>query len=137
MIDASSKSRPSLPPNDRFGYLFATISALAVGYFYWQEAIFWVVLFGIAATGFLLAARFAPGVLAPLNRLWFQLGLLLGRIVSPVVLGIIFFLMISPVALLTRLFGRDPLLMKRRAAVSYWIERNPPGPKPDSFKNQF
>jgi hypothetical protein len=80
---------------------------------------------------------FAPARLAPLNRAWYHLGQLLGRIVSPLVLGIIFFVVLTPVAVVTRLFGRDELRLKRNQSASYWIDRTPPGPAPDSFNNQF
>lgn len=63
--------------------------------------------------------------------------MLLGKIVSPIVLGIIFFLLISPVALVTRAFGRDALRLKAAETGSLWITRTPPGPDPESFKNQF
>ena len=62
---------------------------------------------------------------------------MLGKVVSPIVLGILFFIVITPVAIGMRLFGRDALLMKKRAVCSYWIDRDPPGPKPESFKDQF
>ena len=61
----------------------------------------------------------------------------MGKVVSPIVLGILFFIVISPVAIVTRLFGRDVLLLRKRNVNSYWIERNPPGPQPESFKEQF
>ena len=79
----------------------------------------------------------APGILLPLNKAWYRLGLLMGKVVSPIVLGILFFIVITPVAIVTRLFGRDVLLLRKRDVNSYWIERNPPGPQPESFKEQF
>ena len=79
----------------------------------------------------------APGILSPFNKAWYRLGLLMGKVVSPIVLGILFFIVISPVAIVTRLFGRDILLLRKRNVNSYWIERNPPGPQPESFKEQF
>ena len=90
------------------------------------------------AAVFALCAWLAPRLLAPLNRLWFRFGELLHRIVSPVALGIIFFGVITPYALVMRLFGRDALLLRKRSArQSYWVRREPPGPPPDSFHNQF
>jgi hypothetical protein len=87
---------------------------------------------------FALCAWLAPQVLAPLNRLWFRLGELLHRIVSPIALGVIFFGVITPFALVMRLFKRDELLLHERSArPSYWVRREPPGPPPDSFHNQF
>ncbi|MDP6390627.1 MAG: SxtJ family membrane protein [Alphaproteobacteria bacterium] len=84
------------------------------------------------------AAALRPAVLAPLNRLWTRFGLLLHRIVNPLVMGLLFFLVVTPTGLLMRLFGKDLLRLRRdAAAASYWIERDPPGPAPDTMKNQF
>lgn len=92
---------------------------------------------GIAA-GFLLVSLVRPRSLRPLNLLWFKFGLLLHGIVNPVIMGLLFFVTVTPMALALRLLGKDPL--KRRlepAATSYWIIRQPPGPAPESMKNQF
>lgn len=131
---------PQLPSERSFGLLFAGVFLVtaAYGWFFkdWPQSAFWL-LVGLALI-FALLALTAPKVLSPLNWLWFQLGQVLGKIVSPVVLGIIFFLMLTPVSLVTRMFGRDQLRLKRRASqTSYWLERAPPGPEPESFKNQF
>lgn len=92
---------------------------------------------GIALT-FLAVALIVPRWLAPLNRLWMKFGELLHRIVSPVILGIMFFGVITPVALLLRLAGKDLLRTKfDRDAPSYWIPRKPPGPDKSSLKRQF
>ena len=92
---------------------------------------------GVAAL-FLALALIYPALLAPLARLWMKFGLLLHRIVSPIALGIMFFLVITPMGLLMRLFGKDPLRLRfDRSADSYWIPRDPPGPSPESFKDQF
>lgn len=87
---------------------------------------------------FMAAGLLYPEILAPLNRLWTRFGLLLHRIVSPLVMGILFFLVVTPIALLMRVFGQRPLSLgfdRRRA--SYWIVREPPGPPPDTMKQQF
>ena len=87
---------------------------------------------------FLLVALAFPSVLAPLNRLWLRFGLLLHKIVSPLVLGIMFFLVITPMGVLMRAFGKDLLRLKLdRQLASYWIERTPPGPPPESLRDQF
>ena len=79
-----------------------------------------------------------PSLLAPLNRLWTKFGLLLNRIVSPLVMGLLFFVVITPIALIMRATGKDQLHLKfDPKAKSYWIERKPPGPAPESIKNQF
>jgi predicted membrane metal-binding protein len=92
----------------------------------------------LIAAAFLLAGFAAPGILAPLNRLWFRFGMALGRIVSPVVMGIIFFGTVMPTGLLMRLFRKDLLRLRfDPAAESYWIPRDPPGPSAESLKQQF
>src|SRR5262249_26897485 len=91
-----------------------------------------------AAVLFAVVATIVPRVLAPLNRLWAKFGLLLHAIISPVVLGILFYCVFGPVGFLMRLFGKDPMHRKFDAqAKSYWIVREPPGPAPDTFKQQF
>jgi hypothetical protein len=87
---------------------------------------------------FALIAMLKPVLLAVPNRLWTQLGVLLGKVVSPIALGVLFYAVLTPVALALRFTGRDPLRLKfDRDADSYWIVRNPPGPPPDSMGNQF
>ena len=67
-----------------------------------------------------------------------KFGELLHRIVSPIALGIVFYLAVLPTGLLLRLFGKDPLRLKiDRGAASYWIKREPPGPTAESLNNQF
>jgi hypothetical protein len=79
-----------------------------------------------------------PGLLAPLNRLWLRVGLLLQRVVNPVVMGAMFYGVITPFGLAMRAAGWDPLRKRfDPLAQSYWIERRPPGPPPDTMSNQF
>lgn len=120
-----------------FGLVFAVVFAI-IGV--------WPLLAGagvriwslIIAAGFLAAAFFAPRLLAPLNRLWFKFGILLGRIVSPVVMAIIFYVAVLPTGLVMRALGKDLLRLRfDPEAKSYWIRRDPPGPAPDSLKHQF
>jgi hypothetical protein len=120
-----------------FGVVFAVVFAI-IG--------FWPLLSGagfrtwslVIAAGFLAAAFVAPRLLAPLNRLWFRFGMLLGHIVSPVVMAIIFYLTVLPTGLAMRLLGKDLLRLRfDPEAESYWIHRDPPGPAPDSLKQQF
>ena len=120
-----------------FGIVFAVVFAL-IG--------LWPFLFGgmvrwwslaIAAV-FAVLAAIRPELLAPLNRLWTKLGLLLNSIVSPIVMGLLFYLIITPFALFMRLTGKDLLHLKHDPkAQSYWILREPPGPSPETIKNQY
>jgi hypothetical protein len=90
------------------------------------------------AAVFLGAAFLAPRALAPLNRLWFRIGIMLGKIVTPLAMGVLFFLIVTPVGFLMRLFGNDPLRLKRSpTSKSYLIERSPPGLAAGSLKDQF
>jgi hypothetical protein len=90
------------------------------------------------AAVFALVAAWRPTLLAGLNRWWMKLGLLLGRIVSPIALGLLFYFVFTPIGLIMRLLGKDPLLLRRDAgATSYWRRREPPGPRPDSMTHQF
>ena len=92
---------------------------------------------GVAAA-FAAIAYLKPELLAGLNRQWIKLGLLLGRIVSPLALGILFYCVMAPIGLVMRLTGKDPLRLRLDpGAASYWIPRKPPGPPPDSMTNQF
>jgi predicted membrane metal-binding protein len=90
------------------------------------------------AAALLALAWVAPHWLAPLNRGWFKLGLALNRIVSPIVMGALFFGAVTPLAWFLRLKGKDLLSLKRAPEVeTYWIVREPPGPAPGSMMKQF
>ena len=85
-----------------------------------------------------LLAFVAPRLLAPANRAWMALGRLLNRVVSPIVMGLLFAVVVVPTGVLMRLSGKDPLRLKLdRSATSYWQMRSPPGPTPGSLKQQF
>ncbi|MEO6185333.1 MAG: SxtJ family membrane protein [Steroidobacteraceae bacterium] len=134
---ASTIDKPALPSNARFGALFAGVFAAAAAYKFWRGSLPAAAVLGLVAASFAILSLARPALLTPLNKVWFAFGQLLNRVVSPVVLGILFFLIITPVALIGRLFGRDPLRMRKRAIPSYWITRDPSGPARDSFKHQF
>jgi predicted membrane metal-binding protein len=92
----------------------------------------------IASGTFGLVALLFPRILAPLNKLWMRFGLLLQKVVSPIVLGVLFFLVITPFALIIRALGKDLLRLRWEKAVqTYWIPRQPPGPPPETMRNQF
>lgn len=125
-----------LPSDGKFGGFFTGVFILAAVYFQWKGATSVALAFLALAVGFAVATVVAPAKLRPLNILWFRLGLLLARVMNPLVLGAIFFLLITPVALAARLRGRDVLRMKRRQVPSYWIDREQPLER-ESFKQQF
>lgn len=126
-----------LPSDKKFGWVFCAVFLLAAGWFAWVASVVWSAILSGTAVVFALLALASPSSLRPLNRLWYSFGTLLGKIISPIVLGLIFLVLITPVSLATRMFGRDELRMRRRSVQSYWINRIPPGPPSESFKNQF
>ena len=98
------------------------------------------VQYGLGGGGLALIALglLAPASLSGLNRAWMRLGLILFRVVNPIVLGLIYATTMVPIGLMMRATGRDPLHLKVDPdAASYWIRRDPPGPKPDTMINQF
>jgi hypothetical protein len=133
-----SREEDVKPSSDRsFGLVIATFLMIVA---FWPlirgEQVRWWVL-GTAAV-FAVLAFFWTTALAPLNIWWMKLGVLLYKIVNPVVLGLLFYATVTPIALLMRVLGKDPLRLRRDFdAASYWIDRTPPGPVPDSMKNQF
>jgi len=94
-------------------------------------------LLPIAAVFFILA-QVAPRLLRPVNEAWHRFGLLLQKVVNPVIMGAIFAIGIIPTGIMLRLTGKDPMRRKfDPQAETYWILRNPPGPPPATMKNQF
>jgi energy-coupling factor transporter transmembrane protein EcfT len=129
-------SEIELPSNRKFGFFFTFVFAVAAAYFYRSTNVSWVYVFIGAASILLLVTLIKSDALLPLNKLWMRFGLLLGMIVSPIILGIIFFGLFTPIAMLMRLSGRDELRLKFSHKVSYWITRSEPI-KYESFKRQF
>ncbi len=92
---------------------------------------FWSLIVSII---FLVLGILNSNLLSPLNKLWFKFGILLGKIISPIIMGIIYFLVVTPIGLIMRLLGKDVLNLKYNNYKSYWIEKT--GPK-SKMKNQF
>ena len=92
---------------------------------------FWSLIISII---FLVLGILNSSLLSPLNKLWFKFGIFLGKIISPIIMGIIFFLVVTPIGLIMRLIGKDVLNLKYSDNKSYWIEKT--GPK-SKMKNQF
>jgi len=120
-----------------FGLVFAGFFTLLAGLSWWRGHTAWHYTLPIAAV-FLVIALTVPKILGPLNRLWLKIGLLMFKVVNPIVMGLLFFVTITPIGLVMRATGKDFLRLRLdKNAKSYWIERTPPGPPPQSMKNQF
>ena len=120
--------------NRSFGIVFFVVFLLVATYPIINdgELRLWSVIISII---FLLLGLINSKILTPLNKLWFRFGLFLGKIISPIIMGVIFFLVVTPIGLLMRLFGKDVINLKlNKKKSSYWIEKV--GPK-SKMKNQF
>jgi len=112
-----------LPSNRNFGivfFLFFLIVSL------WpllnnDEIRFWSLFIALF---FLFFGILNSKILTPLNKLWLKFGIILGRVVSPIIMGIIFFFVVTPISLIMKLFSKDILNLKKNSSNTYWIERN-------------
>ena len=120
-----------------FGMVF-TLVFLTVGIWMVSGGRFEGWFFLAGATFFFVATLAYPSILGPLNRAWMKFGFLLSQLVNPLILGVVFFLIITPIAVVRRLLGKDSLHLKSKPGLeSYWVDRNPPGPRPGSMTRQF
>lgn len=119
-----------------FGLLLAIVFFGVAALKYWNGTAFYA--WALTGVLFLAVALIIPRQLRPLKRLWLAVGNVLGRILSPVALTLVYILSFVPVGLLLKIFGKDSLNLRHDPhSKSYWIRREPPGPAPDSLKHQF
>ena len=120
-----------------FGIVMAAALLAVTSLNAWHSSRLWPWTGGLAAL-FLAAGLFRPSVLNPLNRIWLKFGLLLHRLVNPIVMALVFYGTVLPTGLVMRMLGKDLLRLKRQpGADSYWIVRQPPGPSPETMRDQF
>tara|TARA_A100001015_G_C14894869_1_gene673976 strand:+ start:346 stop:732 length:387 start_codon:yes stop_codon:yes gene_type:complete len=122
-----------LPTNKNFGIVFSIVF-LIIALFPLINSESLRIWSLIISAVFLFLGLINSKILTPLNNIWFKFGLILGRIVSPVIMGVIFFLVVTPTGFIMRLVGKDLLNLKFNKHKSYWIEKT--GPK-SNMKNQF
>lgn len=130
-------SEVELPSNRKFGFFFSVIFLVFSLYFYFENKAILSSLFCAFGFLFLITTLVKANILLPLNKLWMRLGLLLGMIVSPIVLGLIFFGLFTPISILMRLSGRDELSLRFKKKKSHWVIRGASTIKDDAFKYQF
>jgi saxitoxin biosynthesis operon SxtJ-like protein len=133
-----SRDEKLVTGSDRsFGLVMAAAFAVVTALNAWHIGRLWPWTGGLAAL-FIAASLLRPAVLNPLNRVWMRFGLLLHKIVNPIIMALLFFGTVWPTGLVMRMMGRDLLRLKREPdAASYWIVRSPPGPSPETMKDQF
>ena len=130
------KNEINLPSNKKFGFFFSFLFFIASLFSFFNENILLFNLFLFSGLIFLIITLFRPVKLKFLNQLWMNFGLILGKIINPIVLGLIYFLLITPIAIMMRLFGRDELKLKK-IKKTYWLSRSEIKFDANTFKNQF
>ena len=126
-----------LPSNYKFGFFFTIIFILIGVYFLYGTSIRIAYIFFVLAAAFFIITIIKAEALLPLNKLWMRFGLMIGVIVSPILLGIIFFGLFTPISLLMKVFGRDELRLKLFKRQSHWKMRSKNNVKPNTFNDQF
>ena len=120
-----------------FGLIFAGLFAAVGAVSWWAGRAGWSYWFGASVLFFSFGLIFPP-ILRPFKRVWIGLGNQLHKVVNPLIMGIIFFLVITPTGGLMRLLRRRPLdLSFEPSSASYWKRREHKGPPPETMKNQF
>tara|TARA_B100001057_G_C22622893_1_gene861274 strand:+ start:76 stop:474 length:399 start_codon:yes stop_codon:yes gene_type:complete len=125
-----------LPSNHKFGFFFSTIFLLVSLYSYYIDSEIIAYILGALCGTFLVITIINAKILLPFNKLWMKFGVLLGIIVSPIIMGIIFFGIFTPIAILMRFSGRDELRLSFKKQKTHWINRKNLT-EIDSFKKQF
>ena len=118
--------------NKSFGIVFFIFFLILSLYFYFTEGNINLSLISISLI-FLILGLINSSILTPLNILWFKFGMFLGKVISPIIMALVFFGVVTPTGLIMRLFNKDLLRLKKKYKKSYWIERN----SKSDMKNQF
>jgi len=122
-----------LPSNKNFGIVFCIVFLIVAIYplINNSEIRIWSIILALI---FLILGLINSQFLTPLNRVWFKFGIFLGKFVSPVAMGLVFFLVVTPTGMIMKLLKKDILKLKKNNNKSYWIERSE---NKTSMKNQF
>tara|TARA_B110000858_G_scaffold106928_1_gene122272 strand:+ start:1386 stop:1784 length:399 start_codon:yes stop_codon:yes gene_type:complete len=126
-----------LPTNKKFGIFFTFVFIVSSFYFFYLKNQYVAIILIFLSSYFFVITFFKLKQLSVLNIFWFKFGQVLGRIVSPIVLGIIYFLIITPVAIIIRIIGRDELSLKNNNRLTHWKKRANQDYKRKNFEDQF
>ena len=133
-MESKFKNNIKISSNRSFGIVFFVVFLLIALYpiINSEEIRIWSLIISFI---FIILGLLNSKILTPLNKLWFKFGVILGKIISPIIMGIIFFLVVTPIGLIMKVLGKDLLRLKyNKKDNTYWIEKN--GPK-SKMKNQF
>ena len=126
-----------LPTNKKFGIFFTFVFIVSSFYFFYLKNQYVAIILIFLSSYFFVITLFKLKQLSVLNIFLFKFGQVLGRIVSPIVLGIIYFLIITPVAIIIRIIGRDELSLKNNNRLTHWKKRENQDYKRKNFEDQF
>jgi len=126
-------SKIKLPTNRNFGIVFFVVFLIIA---FWpllnnNEIRYWSLIISLV---FFVLGAINSKLLTPLNKIWFKVGILLGNIISPIVLALIFFFVVTPTSIILKIMSKDILNLKTKNVKSYWIKKNF---DKSSMKNQF
>ena len=131
-------SELKIPSNKKFGLFFTIVFILLAIYFLINSNFFYFILFIIISLLLFIVTLIFPNWLTPFNYFWMFLGYLMGKVISPIILGFIYFGLITPIGFLRRKFGNDELqMLKTYDKKNFWNSRNDKNINKESFNNQF
>ena len=117
------KNKIKISSNKSFGIVFFIFFLIISIYplFNGGNIRIWLLFFLIV---FLILGLLNSKILSPLNKIWFKFGILLGNVVSPIIMGVVFFLIVTPISITMKLFGKNFLNLKKDKKKTYWIKKN-------------
>jgi len=125
-----------LPSNKKFGYFFSLVFIFFAWFFFDGDFNFIVTFFLLLSISFTVISFYKADLLTPLNTLWMRLGYALGKIINPIIMGIIFYCLFTPFAIFFKLIGRDELALIYKKKSSYWVVKDCNNQQ-NNFRNQF
>lgn len=127
-----------LPSNRKFGFFFTFVFFICSLYFYYNSfSIFYYLITISLSILTLIITLLNSNLLLPFNKGWMSIGYILGIVISPIILSIMYFILITPFGLIRQIFGKDELVLKNKKLNSYWQDREKNDKINQSFKNQF
>ena len=133
----SDNKKNLLPSNKKFGILFSIIFIVFAFYFYFQDLYFYSLIAFLVCILLIIIIFVNDNLLLPFNKLWMKFGMLIGKVVNPIIIGFIFFILFVPLSLIMKVLGRDEMRIKITKKQTYWKNINENLSNKSNFKNQF